>query len=282
MNHAARIDALRARMAEADLPALVVSRGSSVRYLTGYVGSNGVAVIGHEDAVLLTDTRYAVSARDQVSAARVEIARQDLVGGVAAAALEVAGEGPVGVEADVVTLSWHERLLAGLDGRTTRATTGMVDALRLRKDAEEIAEIRRAASIADAALQRVLGAGIVGRSEMEVAHDLQSAVVDLGAEGLSFAAIVAAADRGARPHAVPSRTPIPPDTLVVVDMGALLESGYMSDMTRTVATGPLPEAMARIHDICLDAQRAALGAVRPGTTAGAVDAVARGRIGKAG
>lgn len=269
-------------MAAEDLPVLVVSRAANVRYLTGYVGSNGVAVVGHDDAVLLTDSRYAVSARAQVSAARVEIARQDLVGGVGAEAARLGGAGPVGVEADVVTLAWHERLLAALDGTPTRSTTGLVERLRLRKDPDEVAQIRIAASMADTALQRVAGAGIVGRTEVEVAHALQAAVVELGAEGLSFPAIVAAGERGARPHAVPDRTPIPRDTLTVIDMGALLGSGYMSDMTRTVATGTPPRAMLDIHDICLRAQRAAVASVGPGVTAGSVDAVARGIIADAG
>lgn len=282
MNHAARIAALRARMAEEDLPVLVVSRAANVRYLTGYVGSNGVAVVGPDDAVLVTDSRYAVSARAQVSAARVEIARQDLIAGISAEARALGGGGPVGVEADVVTLAWHERLVTTLDGPGTRATTGLVDTLRLRKDADEIAQIRRAAKVADAALQRVVGAGLVGRAETEVALALLGAVVDLGAEGLSFPAIVAAAERGARPHAVPTRERIGTDTLTVIDMGALLESGYMSDMTRTVATGSPPEAMTRIYGVCLEAQRAAVAAVRPGVTAGEVDAVARGIIAEAG
>jgi Xaa-Pro aminopeptidase len=279
--HARRISALRERMGTEGLAAMVVSHAANVRYLTGYVGSNGTAVVGHEGAVLLTDSRYAVSAREQVSGAEVVIGSRDLLADIAAAARTHAGEGPVGVEADTVTLGWHERFCARAEGADVRPVRGLVEDLRIIKDADEVATMRRAATVADDALGAVLAAGIVGRTERQVAFDLYAAMLDGGAEDLSFPTIVAAGPRGARPHAVPGADTIPAGTLVVIDMGAIVD-GYCSDMTRTVATGPLPGRMEEIYRVCLDAQLAALAAARPGITGGDLDAVARDAIAAAG
>ena len=101
--------------------------------------------------------------------------------------------------------------------------------------------MREAAAVIDRALAAVLGRGVVGRSEREVAFALYGAMLEEGAEAPSFETIVAAGPRGARPHAVPGPDPIPAGTLLVVDLGAVVD-GYCSDMTRTVATGPLPGA----------------------------------------
>jgi len=277
---AGRLQALRALLAEHDLGAMVVTDAANVRYLTGYVGSNGTAVVSRDAATLLTDSRYAVSARAQVEDADVVIGSRDLLGDIARIARDLAGDGPVAVEAETVTVAWHERFAARLEA-APRATRGLVEGLRLVKDPGEIALMRRAAAVADEALAHVLAQGIVGRTERQVAFALYGAMLDRGAEDLSFPTIVAAGPRGARPHAVPGAEPIPTDTLVVIDMGAIVE-GYCSDMTRTVATGPLPADLERIYTVCLDAQEAALAAARPGITGADLDAVARDHITAAG
>ncbi len=279
--HDDRIGTLRERLDHEGLAALVVTGAANVRYLTGYVGSNGTAVIGREDAVLVTDSRYAVSARAQVRGARVEVGSRDLLGDVARLTAQIAAGGAVGVEAEHVSLDWNERFGRRLDGVALTPTRGLVEARRIVKDPDEIAAMRRAAAVADTALGRVLEAGIVGRSEREVAFALHGAMLDAGAEALSFDTIVAAGPRGALPHAIPGPEPIPADTLVVIDMGAVVD-GYCSDMTRTVATGRLTAELARIYDVCLEAQEAALAAVRPGISGGDLDAVARAVIARAG
>jgi Xaa-Pro aminopeptidase len=276
-----RQEALSARLAERGLAALIVTDLANVRYLTGYVGSNGIALIGSTGRMLVTDSRYAVAAGEQARGVEVVIGRRDLLGDVAAALPAVADGGPVGVEAESLTLARHERLAAVLDGVALEPTTGLVEALREVKDADEVAAMRAAAAVADRALAAVLARGIVGRSEREVAFALHGAMLEEGAEAPSFDTIVAAGPRGARPHAVPGPEPIPRDTLVVVDLGAVVD-GYCSDMTRTVATGPLPEQLAEVHAVCLRAQETALAAARGGMGAAELDAVARTAIAEAG
>jgi len=185
------------------------------------------------------------------------------------------------VEAEHLTLARHERLRAALDGRELAPTSALVEDLRVEKDPGEVAAIRAAAAMADAALAAVLAEGLAGRTEREVAFAIQGALLDAGAEEPSFPVIVAAGPHGARPHAVPTGEPIPEGTLVVVDQGAV-HRGYCSDMTRTLATGPLPEELERAYAVCLEAQEAALAAVRPGLAAAELDDVARSVIVEAG
>ncbi|HYM55106.1 MAG TPA: M24 family metallopeptidase, partial [Solirubrobacteraceae bacterium] len=132
------------------------------------------------------------------------------------------------------------------------------------------------------ALEGVLRDGLVGRSEREVAIELESRMRRLGAEAPSFPSIVAAGPHGALPHATPRDEPIPPDVLVTIDWGALHE-GYCSDCTRTYATGEAISGQARdIYALVLSAQEAGLAAVRAGRSGREVDAVARAVIEGAG
>ena len=106
------------------------------------------------------------------------------------------------------------------------------------KDAEEIEKIRAAALLADAALERVIGRGLAGRTERDVALDLETELRHMGAESVSFPPIVASGAHGALPHAVPRDVEIPQAVLVTIDWGAQL-NGYASDCTRTYATGEI-------------------------------------------
>jgi Xaa-Pro aminopeptidase len=157
-----------------------------------------------------------------------------------------------------------------------------VEKLREVKQPSELARIRAASELADAALREVLEAGLVGRSERDVAIDLELRMRRLGAEGPSFPSIVAAGPHGALPHAEPRDEPIARDTLVTIDWGALLD-GYCSDCTRTYATGEhLPEGAREVYELVLAAQLAGLAAVRVGPNGKEIDAVAREAIEAAG
>ena len=158
---------------------------------------------------------------------------------------------------------------------------GAIEALRAVKDADELEAIRAAARLADDALTEVLGRGLVGRTEREVALDLEFTMRRMGAQAASFPPIVAAGEHGALPHATPRDVAIPAGTLCVVDWGAQLD-GYASDCTRTYATGEIDGRDGQVYALVLQAQEAALEAVRPGPTGREVDAVARAIIDAAG
>ena len=274
-----RAQAVDAAVGERELDALLVSRLVDVRWLCGFTGSSAAVIVGPADRRFVTDFRYLTQAREQVGEAwSLEIAQK---------LLEQVAEGlrapaRLGFDATDLTVRDHARLVElAPEGVELVPAGGVIADLRAIKDAGELERIRAAAALADDALTEVLARGLVGRTERDVALDLEVAMRRRGAQGASFAPIVAAAEHGALPHAEPRDVAIPADTLVVVDWGAQLD-GYASDCTRTYATGDLdPEARA-VYDLVERAQAQALKAVRPGPSGKEVDAVARHVIEAAG
>ena len=277
----ARTDHLLERLPELGVEALVVTNLVNVRYLTGYTGSNGLALIGPSTRTFITDFRYVEQAADQVDPAFDRlIAQLDLAESLPDALAP--GNLKLGFEEAHVTVRQHRRLRELLPERVELiGVEGAVEGLRAVKDAEEVARIRAAAELADAAFERLLAGGLVGRTEREAAIALEAAMRELGAPRPSFGSIVAAGAHGALPHASPREVKIEPGRLVVIDWGAELD-GYCSDCTRTVATGELDGATLEVYALVLEAQLAALEAVRPGARAPEVDAVARDIITAAG
>ena len=271
------------QLAERELDALIVTELVNVRYLTGFTGTNGAAIVGPEQRTFLTDFRYLSQSAEQVPDWEREIASNDLLAGVARA-LRTNGDGPprVGFDDAHLAVKAHAHLLelVGEDVELVPAG-GLVEELRAIKDAEEVERIRAAAKLADEALREVIERGLVGRTERDVALDLEFAQRRLGAEDVSFPPIVAAGEHGALPHARPRDKAIPAGTLVVIDWGCVLD-GYASDCTRTFATGELDQRDREIYDLVAHAQEEALAAVRPGPTGRDVDAVARDIINAAG
>ncbi len=285
---AGRLERLRERLGDVGVDALLVTSLVNVRWLTGFTGSAGVLVVGSARVVLATDGRYRTQSADQVAAAGVADVVDIAVGGLedqaAAIVAAVSPEGRrVGFEATQLTVSAHEQWATRLSGSTLVPTRGVVEDLRVAKDAGELARMERAASIADAALADVLPAlSEAGMTERRFAAELDHAMRLRGAEEPAFETIVAAGERSAMPHARPGSDPIRPGDAVVVDFGAVYD-GYRSDMTRTFCVGGEPAGeLAVVFSLVAEAQAAGVAAVAPGVTAGAVDAVCRDRIASAG
>jgi Xaa-Pro aminopeptidase len=281
MSIAGRAEALSAKVADRELDALLVSEPHNLRWLTGFTGTNGLAVVGPDVRVFVTDFRYVEQAEEEVDGAfDRRRGERDLLEDVRAALPE---RRPLrlGFDDAHTSVRTHGRLGEALgDEVELVAAGGLVEDLRAVKDADELALVRAAAEIADAALRETLEAGLVGRTERAVARALEDAMRNRGAEP-SFPSIVAAGAHGALPHAEPRDVEIPADTLVVIDFGAML-SGYCSDCTRTIATGAVNGEAGEVYALVLEAQRAGLGAVRPGPAGKEVDAVARSLIDDAG
>jgi Xaa-Pro aminopeptidase len=276
-----RAERLAGDIADRELDALLVTDLVNVRYLTGYTGSNGLAIIGNGLRRFLTDFRYASQVEREVPD---EWARAMAVQDLMAAVPEQLAEGTSRLGFDDADLSVraHAKLAEAIPGVELVPAGGMVEALRAIKDDLEVARIRAAAQLADEALDEVLEHGLTGRTEREVAFALEMAMRRRGADRVAFDSIVAAAEHGALPHATPRDVPIPRDVLVTIDWGAQHE-GYCSDCTRTFATGEGIGAEARaVYALVQQAQQAALDAVRPGPTGKELDAVAREIIDAAG
>jgi Xaa-Pro aminopeptidase len=287
----ARVGRLASDLREREIDALLVANRVNVRYLTGFTGTNGLALIvahparrhGHR---FFTDFRYATQSAEQVpDAFQREIVTGDMLEGAVdelASSTDTAG-GRLGFDDASVTVKQHARLeeLLGEEWELVPCA-GLVEGLRAVKDANEIDRIRAASRLADEALRETLEVGIVDRTERDVAIELELRMRRLGAEGPSFPSIVAAGAHGALPHAAPRARNIRKDVLVTIDWGALHE-GYCSDCTRTYATGERISARAReVYELVLAAQEQALAAVRAGPNGKELDAVARELIEQAG
>jgi Xaa-Pro aminopeptidase len=266
----ARVEALQARLEEP----LIVTNPVNVRYLTGFRSSNAVLVVDQERVRVFTDFRYAEAARALAGAELVQTARSLLADVGAAVA-----PGPLGFEPGHLTFDrWQTLRDAGVE-LVPRA--GQVEALRAVKSEEEVAGIRHAAVVADRALEALAKEPFVGRSEKEIAWRLRELLHAHGADDVSFETIVASGPNGALPHARPTDRLVGRDELVTVDWGCLAD-GWCSDCTRTFATGRLADDLARIYDVCREAQAAAVERIRPGMTGPEADAIAREIIDAAG
>jgi Xaa-Pro aminopeptidase len=277
----ARADRLAALAAERELDAVLVTNLVNVRYLTGYTGSNGLALVGAEGLRrFVTDFRYVTQAEEQVDGYERVIGEQDLLGEVEPGLPQ--GTVRLGYDDEHVSVRGLQRLRELLPERVELvAAGGLVEQLRMVKDAQEIERIRAAALLADSALQRVLEDGLAGRTEREVALALEHEMQRLGAQRPSFDTIVAHAGHGALPHATPRDVTIAPGTLVVIDWGAELD-GYCSDCTRTYAAGAVDQQAQEVYSLVLEAQLVGLAAVGPGASARAADATARDLIAAGG
>ncbi len=277
-----RIGQVRDRLASEGWAALLVLDHTDIAWLTGMRTSNAVLVITPTDAHLATDFRYVAEAQ-ALGVLSVHQLDQALYTGLGHELGSWSRGGLVAYSPSGLSHRAFLQLTEGLDDTVRlRAADGVIASLREVKDSTEIAAITRAAELLDRAYELVQKDGLVGRREGEVAWSIERFLRDNGAEGASFDFIVASGERGAFPHHSPRDAVIPPDTLVTIDIGCIVD-GYCSDCTRTFATGPnLPDDLRRAYDVTLEAQRASLAAVRPGVTGQEVDAVARGIIEAAG
>lgn len=281
--HAARRERLLKSLKSTEAGAILVTSEVNVRYLTGFTGDSTFLLLGPKVTLLISDSRFATQIEEECPGleAHVRTQKTSLVAAVAGV-LTNAKPGRVGFEADEVSFRFWEQLRDA--AKTTELTPlqGLVEQLRAVKDAGEIAEIREAVRLAERAF-RVVTAGLTpDQTEIEASHEIEATLRRFGAKGVSFEPIVAAGDRAALPHYRPTRRRIGDDGLLLIDWGACGPGGYVSDLTRTFATGKVPARMQKIHRVVDEARQAGIAAVRQGAKAADVDAAARNVIEAAG
>ncbi len=294
----ARLRQLVATLRQQSVPALLVTHLPDVRYLTGFTGSNAALVVlagERTSARLFTDGRYTAQARREVQGATVRIApKSALAEACVYAAERTAMCGFDRTQTTVASLA-NMRSTARKGGAASgffKPVDGAVSALREVKDAVEIERMRGAAALTCGFYEGLLGWMEAGMRERDIAAELEHRARLAGADGMSFETIVASGERGSQPHARATDAVIQRGDLLTLDFGIVLD-GYCSDMTRTIAFGfeggPVPRKLqARwaeqraIFDAVLAAQEAAVAAVHPGATCGAVDAAARSLLTAAG
>lgn len=273
-----RIERLAALLQEpllvAGLP-YVVGGQANVRYLTGLESSNAALLVEPDgSATLFTDFRYAPRAREIQGVEVVETERS-LLPEIGARLSGVR----IGVEEHHLPHAAYRLLTdAGVDAVPR---SGLVERLRAVKGPDEIAIMRRAGALSDEIFGALSGERFSGRTERELAWWVERSFREAGAEGVSFDPVVAAGPTASSPHAVPGDRVVEPGVLVKVDAGCVVD-GYCSDCTRTFAVGEVPERLAELHSLCLEAQVAGLAAVGPGVHGRDADAASRGPIEAAG
>jgi Xaa-Pro aminopeptidase len=258
-----RINRLRGLLEEP----LLVTNLVNVLYLTGLDSSNAALLVEQDTARLYTDFRY-IEAAQALEGVETVLTKRSLIGWLADEL-----DGAVGFEANVLPWSFAEQLRDG--GLELVPRNGLVEQLRAVKDEGELDAFRRACAITDRMFERLVSeVQFVGRPERDVAWDITRIYHEEGAEEPAFEAIVGSGPTGARPHARASGRVIEAGELVVIDTGCRVD-GYVSDYTRTLATGELGDEMRAAYDVVLAAQLAGLQAIRAGMSGVDVDAAAR-------
>ena len=291
-----RLQRVRGLMLEEDVSALMVFAPADCRYLTGFTGEAASVVVTAEELALVTDSRFTVQAEEEIPGTRVllvddgrdEPAGRFLREVAAEPSAGAAGEAspprpPVAVDAGRLTVKRWERLRESLEesGLEWKLVEGLVEKARLTKFPDELAAMQAAGALAASAFAYLETLSVVGRSERDVALDLEVFLRRHGSEGVAFPFIVAAGPRAAMPHGEASEAIIETGQLVVFDIGAVVD-GYASDITRTYATGRLEAELAEAYELVRSAQAAALAAAGSGVPCKELDKIARDHLAKGG
>lgn len=274
------------------LDALVVTHLPNVRYLAGFAGSAGLLVVTAAEALLVADFRYAAAvrslfaARPDISSAVTLVVPEQSYDDALVLQLQRPGLRRIGIEAASMSVSRFNRLSSALARFTAPPlhlpeacpslvpTERMVEKLRAVKDADEVATLREAARLLATVAAEVPGLVQAGRSELDIAGDIEQLLRGAGFERPAFETIVASGPNSALPHARPGRRMLAPGDGVVLDFGGVYD-GYCVDLTRTVELGRGVPEFRRIFDAVAEAQQAAIDCVRPGVLASHVDKTAR-------
>jgi|SRR5579862_1921334 len=277
-----RLSALVASLTAAHLDGLLVSSLPNIRYLTGFSGSSALLFVTPRDAVIVTDFRYQTQIRDEVAGlARIVIEAASLWAGLWQQLAQLGHLEVLGFESAHVIHRDFQRLLEAGARWQWRPTLDLVETLRERKDAREVALIEAAGAIATRALERTLPQVRGGMTELQVAGALEKALRDEGSEGFPFPSIVASGPRSALPHARSSSRRIEAGDLLLLDFGAET-GGYCADITRTVVVGRAASEQRQVYDVVRGAQESATRGVRAGMTGKDADAIARDYIAERG
>lgn len=271
-----RLENFRKQLLENQVDAMLITSSSNRRYITGFTGSSGYALITQNEAVFITDFRYTTQAGKQ--APLFEIVQHDgVIIDSVKEQLERLNVKTLGFEQDFVTFSIFKQFEEKFNGVELLALSQVVEKLRLVKDEEELKLVKKAAEIADNAFSYLLTVIMPGMREVEVAIALEYKMRELGADGASFDTIVASGYRSALPHGIASDKVIENGDLVTIDFGAVYK-GYVSDVTRTIVMGEPSDKQKEIYNIVLEAQLNGVNNIKPGLTGKEADALTRDLI----
>ncbi|RKJ62060.1 aminopeptidase P family protein [Butyricicoccus sp. 1XD8-22] len=267
-----KLDKLRKSLEEQNVDALIITNEHNRRYITGFTGTAGIAIVSKNDAVFITDFRYMEQAKKQIIDFRIVQHKKQIIDEVADQVVEM-GIKSLGFEKDTVTYSLFEEFQAKIQADLI-PLSGLIEKIRLIKTNEEINIIKVACEIADNAFTHILNFIKPGVTELEVSNELEFFMRKQGATSTSFDTIVASGTRSALPHGVATDKVIEKGDFVTLDFGAIY-NGYVSDITRTIAVGNPSQQLIEVYETVLESQMLALEKVGPGMSGKEADAVAR-------
>jgi Xaa-Pro aminopeptidase len=265
---------LAASFSDAKVDALVITSRPNWYYLTGFTGDSGALIVSRKGTTFITDGRFTLQGRAEMTGVRIQQQQGSLYASVGQF-LKDSRMRRVGFDPAQTTVGQLNNLrkAAGASVRWV-GTTGTVESLRMRKDAAELAQMRRTAILAGDVVQSAIGLLKPGIREFEVAAEIEYQMRKRGASGPAFETIVAFGERAALPHARPTAKRLRKNELVVLDLGAIL-AHYCSDITRTVYVGRAPKRIRTWYQAVLEAQGAAIAAATSGAACMDVDGAAR-------
>jgi len=286
----ARLERVRREARTVPVDALVVTHLPNIQYLTGFTGTSGAVVLSPDDCVLLVDFRYVTAAQELTASLPAGLVTIGLVersyDEAIVASLRPARDLRIGIEAAYLPVARFNAISAHLvAGAPTPLsspnpmpvlvpTERMVERARMVKDADELATLREAGRRLSTIARRLPELATAGRTEAEVAGSIEDALRAAGFSRPAFETIVASGPNSALPHARPTDRVLRDGEPTVLDFGGVYD-GYCVDLTRTVQLGAPTPAVSRLFAAVLEAQEAAIRAVRPGVRPSEVDAAAR-------
>lgn len=293
---AARLARVRKFVHEAAIDALVVTHLPNVRYLTGFAGTDGAVVLLPHDCVLIVDFRYVTAARELIASLGSLVRMETFDRSYDEAIVDLIrreGAQRVGIEAAYLPVARFNAISSALavgaplpldsphPPPALVPTERIVEGARIVKDAKEIEALREGGRRLSAIAGRLAEWARPGRTELDVAADIESAMREAGFSRPAFETIVAGGPNSALPHARPGRRRLEIGDATVLDFGGVY-AGYSVDLTRTVQLGAASEPLQRLYRAVAEAQVAAIEAVRPGIAASAIDAAARNVLARHG
>lgn len=270
-----KIAKLRELLEEKKLDAILITNPINRKYISGFTGTAGVAIVSQSATRFITDFRYIEQASEQAQQFTI-IEHKGAIESEIKQQLTELNIGNLGFEKDDVTYASFERYKKAL-GTNLVPVSGLIEEIRLIKSPEELRILKRAGEIADAAYKHIQAYIRPGVREIEIANELEFFMRKKGATSSSFDMIVASGYRSALPHGVASEKKIQSGELVTMDYGALY-NGYCSDITRTVAVGQISEELQTIYHTVLKAQLRGVKGIKPGMTGKEADALTRDYI----
>ena len=273
------LERFRAAMAEDNVPAFLVSDLPGVFWLTGFTGSFGSAIVTADGGIFLSDSRYTLQAREQVSGLSVEtFANPTRFEDFLSEQLQKLGVNRLGFDHNSVTVARLAQWKSKTESVEWIAADDPIVDLRMIKSDEEVSRIRTACQLADDAMKHLFERVRPGISEIELLIELETFLRRHSSE-TSFAPIIVSGPRSARPHGTPSDKLLEEGEFVTFDLGARVD-GYCSDITRTIVVGKASDRHREVYNAVLEGEQAGVAALVAGANGREIDAMVRSILGE--